>query len=198
MEIGTGPDAVPSIAGGCQTSTTTSSTQTKTSTTTKTTSSTTTSTSSQVTSKPASSSPPASYPATSYPAASSPVSSYPVGNSNSTSSGYYSTVYSTTIYTISSCAPTVTDCPYGHKTTEVVSLYTTFCPESQGYPTGPPATYPAQPGYTATGTGAPVPSYTAGTATPLPPYTSSAGKAAGNMFTVIATVAAAMVAVAVL
>lgn len=45
--------------------------------------------------------------------------------------GTYSTVYSTKIYTVTSCAPTVTNCPAGpHVTTEVVSLYTTFCPYS--------------------------------------------------------------------
>jgi len=39
-----------------------------------------------------------------------------------------STVYSTNIVTITSCAPTVTNCPVGKVTTEVVSLYTTVCP----------------------------------------------------------------------
>ncbi|KAH8747426.1 aspartic peptidase domain-containing protein [Hyaloscypha sp. PMI_1271] len=53
--------------------------------------------------------------------------------SNSTTKATYpsstlSTVYSTTTYTVSSCAPTVTNCPYGHLTTETISLYTTYCP----------------------------------------------------------------------
>lgn len=41
-----------------------------------------------------------------------------------------STVYSTTIYTITSCAATVTDCParLGSVTTDIISLYTTYCP----------------------------------------------------------------------
>ncbi|RYP71756.1 hypothetical protein DL770_008074 [Monosporascus sp. CRB-9-2] len=39
-----------------------------------------------------------------------------------------STVYSTNIVKVTSCAPTVTDCPTGQVTTETVSLYTTMCP----------------------------------------------------------------------
>ncbi|TGJ78663.1 hypothetical protein E0Z10_g10105 [Xylaria hypoxylon] len=48
-----------------------------------------------------------------------------------------STVYSTNIYTITSCAPTVTNCPaqLGQVTTELVSLYTTICPVEQGVTT---------------------------------------------------------------
>ncbi|KAK0649983.1 Cupredoxin [Cercophora newfieldiana] len=46
-----------------------------------------------------------------------------------------STVYSTKTITISSCAPTVTKCPYGHNgtyvTTEVVAVSTTVCPVSK-------------------------------------------------------------------
>lgn len=45
-----------------------------------------------------------------------------------TTSYTMSTVYATTTYTISKCAETVTNCPYGSKTTETVSLYTTLCP----------------------------------------------------------------------
>jgi len=41
-----------------------------------------------------------------------------------------STVYATSVYTITSCAPTVTNCParIGQVTTEIISLYTTYCP----------------------------------------------------------------------
>jgi chitinase len=41
-----------------------------------------------------------------------------------------STVYSTKTYTITSCAPTVTNCPgkIGQVTTEVVAISTTICP----------------------------------------------------------------------
>ncbi|KAE9366455.1 acid protease [Stipitochalara longipes BDJ] len=63
---------------------------------------------------------------------SSPTSSgVKYSNSTSTPTGpasTLSTVYATTTYTISSCAPTVTNCPYGQLTTETISLYTTYCP----------------------------------------------------------------------
>lgn len=41
-----------------------------------------------------------------------------------------STVYATSVYTVTSCAPTVTNCParLGYLTTEIISLYTTVCP----------------------------------------------------------------------
>jgi hypothetical protein len=40
-------------------------------------------------------------------------------------------VYSTRTYTISSCAPTITQCPYGHVTTEIISVTTTICPVTE-------------------------------------------------------------------
>ncbi|ETS76298.1 hypothetical protein PFICI_11685 [Pestalotiopsis fici W106-1] len=44
-----------------------------------------------------------------------------------------STIYSTNIYTITSCAPTVKDCPgkLGAVTTEVISIGTTICPVTE-------------------------------------------------------------------
>jgi chitinase len=41
-----------------------------------------------------------------------------------------SIVYTTRVYTITSCAPTVTNCParLGQVTTEIIELYTTICP----------------------------------------------------------------------
>lgn len=58
-----------------------------------------------------------------------------------------STVYATSVYTITSCAATVTDCParMGSVTTDIISLYTTFCPvaatetKAAPYPTMTPA-----------------------------------------------------------
>jgi chitinase len=42
-----------------------------------------------------------------------------------------STVYTTKVYTVTSCAPTVTDCPSKpYVTTETIPLYTTVCPVS--------------------------------------------------------------------
>jgi hypothetical protein len=56
-----------------------------------------------------------------------------------------STVYATKIYTVTSCAPTVTDCPAktGKLTTEIISLYTTVCPvaASPVYPPSNSTTY---------------------------------------------------------
>jgi hypothetical protein len=74
-----------------------------------------------------------------------PVSDHPAGPTGGSGSGSSaslpegwttSTVYSTTTYTITSCKPTVTDCPgkIGQVTTEVVPVYTTVCPiEGEGY-----------------------------------------------------------------
>ncbi|GAB0135585.1 hypothetical protein EsDP_00003918 [Epichloe bromicola] len=42
-----------------------------------------------------------------------------------------STVFTTKTYTVTSCAPTVTDCREGHVTTETIPLYTTVCPVTE-------------------------------------------------------------------
>lgn len=42
-----------------------------------------------------------------------------------------STVRTTITSTISSCAPTITSCPYGKVVTKTVDLYTTVCPASE-------------------------------------------------------------------
>ncbi|KAF4637126.1 hypothetical protein G7Y89_g965 [Cudoniella acicularis] len=51
-----------------------------------------------------------------------------------TSSVTISTVYATSVYTVTSCAPTVTNCPalIGKLTTVTVPLYTTICPLATG------------------------------------------------------------------
>ncbi|CEJ89659.1 hypothetical protein VHEMI05487 [[Torrubiella] hemipterigena] len=41
---------------------------------------------------------------------------------------YTSTFTTTTVYTITSCPPVVTNCPIGHKTTEIIEVTTTWCP----------------------------------------------------------------------
>lgn len=62
---------------------------------------------------------------------------------------YTSTFTTTNVYTITSCPPSVTNCPVGHVTTEIVTAYTTWCPvEDGGSPTAPPR--PAAPEITAT------------------------------------------------
>src|SRR3954447_23787771 len=86
---------------------------------------------------------------------------YPAGNA--TVPWTTSTVYATNVYTITSCAPTVTDCPEkGSVTTEIVSLYTTYCPVEatmkpypSGKPSGPYPTGPAGPSYPSHGPGGP-------------------------------------------
>ncbi|KAL7955286.1 acid protease [Trichoderma compactum] len=57
---------------------------------------------------------------------------------------YTSTFTTTNVYTITKCPPSVTNCPVGHVTTEVVELYTTWCPVENGSPTAPPKTAPPE------------------------------------------------------
>ena len=53
--------------------------------------------------------------------------------SSGTTSLSTSTVFATTTYTITSCAPTITNCPahMGSVTTETIALYTTVCPVTE-------------------------------------------------------------------
>lgn len=57
--------------------------------------------------------------------------SVPTSTSNSSQQLTTSTVYTTTTYTVSSCAPTVTNCPYGHVTTDTIVLSVTVCPVTE-------------------------------------------------------------------
>ncbi|KAI1801734.1 glycoside hydrolase superfamily [Daldinia bambusicola] len=54
-------------------------------------------------------------------------SSYPTGSA-STTEYTTSTVYSTTVYTVTSCAPSVTNCPVGSVTTQTIAISTTIVP----------------------------------------------------------------------
>jgi len=69
------------------------------------------------------------------PATSSSTSSTskPTGTGSSSTESYVtSTLYTTRTYTVTSCAPTVTNCPNKpHVTTEVVPYTTTVCPASE-------------------------------------------------------------------
>jgi chitinase len=47
------------------------------------------------------------------------------------SSTVTSAITTTTVYTITSCAPTVTYCPIGEVTTDVITYLTTYCPGSE-------------------------------------------------------------------
>ncbi len=62
-----------------------------------------------------------------------------------------STVYATSVYTITSCAATVTNCParIGSVTTDIISLYTTWCPGNPNIsPTPTPYSQTAVEAYT--------------------------------------------------
>jgi chitinase len=83
-----------------------------------------------------------SYPASPSSSTSSSSSSYSYGYGNSstgssspssTHSLSYTTetITTTTIRTISSCAPTVTNCPYGKVLTDTIEITTTYCPGNQ-------------------------------------------------------------------
>jgi hypothetical protein len=62
----------------------------------------------------------------------------PVKPSPTPPPGYtISTIYTTKVYTITKCLETVTNCPIGLVTTEILSLHTTICP-IEPLPTPPP------------------------------------------------------------
>ncbi|KAK4660545.1 Chitinase 2 [Podospora pseudocomata] len=68
-----------------------------------------------------------------------------ITSSSSLPAGYTtSTIYSTKTLTLTSCAPTVTNCPAGSTTTVVVPIGTTVCPISEAEATSTPL--PAVPG----------------------------------------------------
>lgn len=70
-------------------------------------------------------------------------SPYPTGSA-STTEYTTSTVYSTTVYTVTSCAPSITNCPAkGSVVTETIALYTTVCPVTETQkPTQTPTAVP--------------------------------------------------------
>ncbi|KAH7140972.1 hypothetical protein EDB81DRAFT_799230 [Dactylonectria macrodidyma] len=70
---------------------------------------------------------PAAAQTTAYSAPSDETTAYAVPSDDLTTS----TVYDTKVYTVTSCAPTVTNCPVGHITTETVGVYTTVCPVTE-------------------------------------------------------------------
>ncbi len=57
-----------------------------------------------------------------------PVTSNPVAASGTElAAESVSTIFTTVVYTITSCHPTVTNCPVGHLTTDTISVYATVC-----------------------------------------------------------------------
>lgn len=109
-----------------------------------------------------------------------------------------STIYTTTVYTVTSCAPTVTNCPgKGHVTTETIAVTTTVCPVTESESAAPSSvsvesTTPCPTLTTSIGTAAPPPSKTSSSAQLV--VTAAAGRV---VFDVVAA-AAGVVAVALL
>ncbi|KAL7945577.1 acid protease [Trichoderma barbatum] len=81
-------------------------------------------------------------------AGSAPGTTSAAGAGTTAAPTYTSTFTKTNVYTITSCPPSVTNCPVGHVTTEIVTSYTTWCPVENGSPTTSPR--PAAPEITAT------------------------------------------------
>ncbi|KFY00348.1 hypothetical protein O988_03351 [Pseudogymnoascus sp. VKM F-3808] len=97
-----------------------------------------------------------------------------------------STVLRTTVYTVTSCAPTVTNCPVGHVTTDIITDYTTWCPGNPTVTASPTTTpggeSPAGPVGTGGG-GSPAGPVGTGAATPSqPPFNSGAGQIGSSIF----------------
>lgn len=146
VAIGTGPNAVPDLVGECGSdSTTTSGAPTSTETASEsvtesvssaeTTADTTLSFSTTrysnttfTTSKPGSTSTGGSGNTYVLPTASAP------------STTITSTVTTSKVYTVTACPPSVTDCPVGHVTTEIITSLTTYCPGSEATGVAPQPT----------------------------------------------------------
>lgn len=140
IPIGKGADSVPELVGECGRPTTSSTTShSKTTSETKTSSHTKTDT--MTTSKPTKTGSSSSGSVTSTPSGSTSshgtVSSTTGWHNGTTTAAptYTSTVRTTRTYTITSCAPTVTNCPVGHVTTETITSLTTWCPGETAKPT---------------------------------------------------------------
>lgn len=94
-----------------------------------------------------------------------------------------STIYTTKVYTVTSCAPTVTNCPNApHVTTETVVLSTTVCPVTEtvtpgSYTPPPPVTTMTSTSKTAVGTT----SVTKTTSSSQVVVTAAAGRVAGGL-----------------
>ncbi|OBT68408.1 hypothetical protein VE03_02803 [Pseudogymnoascus sp. 23342-1-I1] len=67
------------------------------------------------------------------------------GNSTAEYPTLTSTILRTTVYTVTSCAPTVTNCPLGHVTTATLTDYTTWCPGNPTVTGAPSNTDAAKP-----------------------------------------------------
>lgn len=85
-------------------------------------------------------------PVTTGPSTAVPTSTGHWGNNTiSDSPTLTSTILRTTVYTVTSCAPTVTNCPLGHVTTATLTDYTTWCPGNPTITSAPTTTGAAIP-----------------------------------------------------
>jgi chitinase len=85
-------------------------------------------------------------PLTTGPSTAVPTSTGHWGNNTiSDSPTLTSTILRTTVYTVTSCAPTVTNCPLGHLTTATLTDYTTWCPGNPTITAAPTTTAAAIP-----------------------------------------------------
>ncbi|UNI16977.1 hypothetical protein JDV02_003359 [Purpureocillium takamizusanense] len=129
IAIGKGADSIPQLVGECggsTTSTTTSHSKTTTSGTKTTASQTKTDGTTTGTSKPTHTGSSSGTTSRHHPT----TSGWHNGTTTTAAppTTYTSTVRTTRTYTITSCAPTVTNCPVGHVTTETITSLTTWCP----------------------------------------------------------------------
>ncbi|KAL2139257.1 hypothetical protein VTI28DRAFT_5444 [Corynascus sepedonium] len=145
VAIGSGPDAVPSIAGECgqstPSSTSTSSRSTSTSSSTRSASATVTKTSKTSSAASSKTSTASETSSTSEPTSTtdqpSTFTSSKTAVTSKTVSRSTITITSATTSTITSCPPTVTHCTAGQVTTEIITKTTTVCPETTGTYTFP-------------------------------------------------------------
>ena len=84
-------------------------------------------------------------PLTTGPSTAVPTSSGHWGNGTIEYPTLTSTILRTTVYTVTSCAPTVTNCPLGHVTTATLTDYTTWCPGNPTITGAPTTTGAAKP-----------------------------------------------------
>ncbi|KAF5252636.1 hypothetical protein FANTH_2531 [Fusarium anthophilum] len=146
VAIGTGPNAVPDLVGECGSdSTTTSGAPTSTETASE-------SVTESVSSAETTADTTLSFSTTRYSNTTFTTSkpgSTSTGGSNNTyvlptasapSTTITSTVTTSKVYTVTACPPSVTDCPVGHVTTEIITSLTTYCPGSEATGVAPQPT----------------------------------------------------------
>ncbi|KAF4458207.1 aspartic-type signal peptidase [Fusarium albosuccineum] len=153
VSVGSGPDAVPQLTGDCpasdSTATSTSEVSTSTESETESVTSAETTTTSDVQADPVTTdSETTTFSTTRFSNSSVTTAKSLAANTYSAPTGSItltSTYTTTDVYTITACPETVTDCPVGKVTTEVITSTTTWCPGKSGNEQAPrPTTAPAE------------------------------------------------------